>query len=145
MELFWERGLASLLQAISEEIFHAETNYDETTKKLTVSMSIGVRDSMNLKFYENYGGYPILVTNIPPNFWGIGVLYFLLFTVILKWRYGFIPKPWKFESEFVGYQFYGWKANSIYPMKVYLWNDSNWNMAKINQLILGLGEKEEQV
>lgn len=102
---------------------------------------------INLVFYENCGGYPVLVLNmIPEMLSGKAKFYLSLLQRILKWRYRFFPEPYIFRSgEFEGYHFNGWEPNGYFPMFVHIWNDQGWNSAKIRKLILGiLNEKEAE-
>lgn len=137
------KGSAVLLRNLVKNVFHVEPEFDEKNKSLVASIPIGYNEMINLKYYENIDGYPVLVLNMPEILWGKGDKFYLQLISALRWKPTRKSKIYKFgPEEFNGHPFHGWQPNDFYPMRVYLWNKKGWNETRINRLILGVKENE---
>lgn len=141
MENLRKKSVVYLLANLLEKLFRAKIDLDEERLKLTASVPIGVAGEMNLIFWENISGWPVLVLNMPPQPWGVNQGAYTLLMEVLEWSYARVPKPINYISEFKGYKFSGWQPDSFNPMYVYLWNSAGWGELRVNRLILGGEEK----
>lgn len=130
------KKLVVLLDVLLRKMFGAKTVLDMDALKLTASLLVGFNLKLNLMFWEDVGGSPVLVVNMPPLPWGSGQMVWVLLIQLLEWNYGWIPKPIVYQTEFKDYKFSGWKPDSHNPMYVYLWNDRGWKELSLNKLIL---------
>jgi len=129
--------MVELLKNLLEKLFRAKTIFDGEKLKLTASVPVGLGGEMNLMFWEDVDGAPVLVLNVPPLPWGVDEEVLVLLKELLEWRYGELPKSVKYGSAaFRGHKFYGWKPNDFNLMYVYLWDKTGWSEARLNELIL---------
>ena len=133
-----EKSVVTILNKISIEVFHAETELNEKASRLVVSVPIEGNDWIHLIFYEKIRKFPVLVLNMPPMPWRNNT-YCRFLMNFLEWYFGGLPEPIESVSEeFLGHTFHGWQPNCFNPIQVYSWSKKVLSKTEINDFVLGL-------
>ena len=129
------KKLVVLLDVLLRKMFGAKTFLNMGGLKLMASVSFDHGQEINLVFFENVDGYPVLMVNMPD--FSDGSDCWILLRELLEWYCGSMPAPIVYKNdEFRGHKFKGWKPKWFYPIYVYLWNNKGWSKYSLNKLIL---------